>query len=307
MPISTTSVGKLLEPTLNVIVGLNYPADQDEWRQMGFSINKATKRTEEDVMFSGFGIVPDKADGAPLTYDVAQEGWSARYTQNEKALGFSVTEQCVEDELYLNIVPKMAMHLKKSFVVTKNIEGADVFNNAFDATVTGGDGVSLCNTAHPLTGPSGGTFSNMLAVGADISEAALEDMLMAIGNLIDERGKPCNLRARKLIVSNRGGDQFEAARILQSEYRTGTADNDINAIVKNKYIPEGFVDSQFLTDDDRFFILTDCKDGLKYFEKVKFQSKMEGDFETGNMRYKGRERYVFGWTDPRHVFGSNPA
>jgi len=302
MSISSAEVARLLEPGLNAIVGMSYKPDMDEWKELGFAVNKAKLRVETDIRMSGFGIVPDKAEGAPIVYDVAQEGFTSRYVQKTKALAFAVTEEAIEDTLYISLMPKFAKALKKSFVVTKNREGANIYNRAFSGSYLGGDGVSLCSTAHPLAG--GGTQANMLAVAADLSEAALEDMLTSIGTMVDDRGLPCNLKGQKLVVSNVGGNHFEAMRILGSEYRPGLNTNDINAIYKNKYLPQGMANSQYLTDADAFFILTDADDGLKYFEKRAFVTKMEGDFETGNMKYKGSERYVFGWTDFRHVYGS---
>ncbi len=301
MAISSASISKQLEANLNTVIGLSYPNHVDEWKQLGFSVNKATKRTEEDVIMGGLGEPGNRAEGAAIDYDVAQEGWSYRYTQQEKALAIAITQICIEDGLYINIVPKMAVELKKSFVVKKNREGAAVLNRAHTAGYTGGDGVVLCSTAHPLGGPAGGTFSNRMATAADISESTLEAMINLVTNMVDERGKPCNLRPVKLLGSSLGSFPFDAARLLQSEYRPGLNTNDINAIKSNKYIPQGFYDSQYLTDDDAVFLLTDCNDGLKHFYKRAFTSKMEGDFETDNMKLKATERYIFGFTNPRCI------
>jgi len=260
------------------------------------------KAFEEDVQMIGFGAAPTKAEGAMINYDSGREGFVSRYVHETVALAFAITEEAEEDGLYGSLGAKYARALARSMQQTKEVKGANVFNNATGTSV-GGDGVSLLNGSHPLGG--GGTASNKLATAADLSETSLETLLVQISTAVDDRSIPVALSGRKLAVPPQL--VFIAERILKSNLRPGTADNDINAMRNMGMIPEGVVVNQRFTDPDQYFILTDCPDGMKHFVRAPIKKAVEGDFETGNLRYKVRERYSFGFTDWRGVYGSEGA
>jgi hypothetical protein len=254
-------------------------------------------------MLSGFGSAPVKSEGAAVAFDDANEAFTARYNHETIALAFSITEEAIEDNLYDRLSSRYTKALARSMANTKQVKAASVLNNAFDATVTGGDGVSLCNASHPLT--NGSTFRNQPSTAADLNETSLENALIDISGFVDERGLRVSVRGTKLIIPS--NLQFIADRILESTLRPGTADNDINAVRNMGMLPEGYVVNHYLLDTDAFFIKTDAPRGFLHFERMPMSTKMEGDFDTGNMRFKARERYSFGFSDPRCVFGSQGA
>ena len=251
-------------------------------------------------MLSGFGSAPVKQEGAGVVFDQAQETFTARYTHDTIALAFSITEEAIEDNLYDRLAARYTRALARSMSNTKQVKAAAVLNNGQITTAIGGDGVSLVNAAHPLA--TGGTFSNVLAVAADLNETSLEQSLIDIAGFVDERGLKVALNGQKMIIPKEL--QFTAERLMKSPQRVGTADNDINAMVNMGMIPEGYRVNNFLSDTDSFFILTDTPNGFKHFVRSPIKTAMEGDFDTGNVRFKARERYSFGWSDPRAVFGN---
>lgn len=289
-----------LQKGLNVQFGLEYRRHPEQWRSL-FDVDTSEKAYEEDQLLVGFGGAPVKPEGGGVTYDEGGEGWTARYRHETIALAFSLTEEAIEDGLYGNLAKKYAPALARSLQHTKEVKGAAVYNNGFDPNEPIGDGQALFSAAHPLTG--GGTGSNTFATPADLSEASLEDALTAISEYEDDRGIPISVMAVKLAVPP--GLQWTAQRLLRSQQRPGTADNDVNAIVDMQAIRDGYCVNQRFTDPDAWFIRTDCPEGMKHFVRKKVQRGMEGDFETGNCRYKARERYSFGTTDWRSVFGSS--
>lgn len=290
---------KSLQDGINTHFGLEYRRYEQEWREF-FDMETSSKAYEEDVLMYGFGAAPVKAEGAGVTYDQGGEAWAARYTNETIALAFRITEEAEEDFLYGSLAAKYGPALARSMVHTKEIKGANILNNGHDTNYTGGDGKPLFSTTHPLAG--GGTFSNKLATAADLSDTALEDAINQIEGFTDDRGIPIATMARKLIIPKEL--QFTAERILYSTNRPGTADNDINALKSKGILPDGYCVNHRLTDTDAWYVKTDCPDGLKHFRRAKISRKVEGDFESGNMRYRARERYVFGWTDPRGAFSS---
>jgi hypothetical protein len=290
---------KQLQEGLNTVFGMEYKRYPEEWRAM-FDVENSGKAYEEDVLMSGFGAAPVKAEGAGVAYDAGAEEWTARYTHETIALAFSITEEAEEDGLYGALGNKYSRALARSMVHTKEIKGANIFNNGFSSSFTGGDGVELFSTAHPLA--NGSSLANELTTPADISETALEDAIIAIHKFTDERGIPVAAQSRKVCVPT--DLEFNIHRILYSVLRPGTADNDPNAMRAMGMFPDGVAVNHRLTDTDAWFIKTDCPDGLKHMVRKRIKRKVEGDFETGNMRYRARERYVFGWTDPRGAFGS---
>jgi hypothetical protein len=296
---SRTQFKKQLQLGLNTVFGLEYKRYPEQWKEI-FDTFTSKKAYEEDVLLTGFAAAPVKAEGAAVSYDAGSEAWTARYLHETIALAFSITEEAVEDGLYGDLGAKFAKALARSMAHTKEIKGAAVLNNGFNAAFPIGDGLPLFSTAHPLTG--GGTFANTFTTMADLSEASLEDALTAIANFVDDRGIPVAYMGMKLIVPQ--GGQYTAQRILFSELRTGTADNDSNAIKQMGLFPQGWCVNQRLTDPDAWFIKTDCMDGLKMFQRSPLKRGMEGDFESGNLRFKTRERYSFGVSDPRGCFGS---
>jgi len=302
MAITRSQLLKELEPGLNALFGLEYDRYDNEHSEI-FDTENSDRAFEEEVMLSGFGQAPVKGEGAAISYDTAGEAFTARYTHETIALAFAITEEAVEDNLYDKLSARYTRALARSMSNTKQVKAASVLNNAFSSSYKGGDGVSLINSAHPTTG--GGNLSNTLATQADLNETSLEQSLIDIAAFIDERGLKIALRGMKLIIPS--ALQFTAERILKSEQRVGTADNDINAIKTGGYMPQGFCVNHFLTDPDAFFIKTDAPNGMKHFVRSPIKTAMEGDFETGNARYKARERYSFGWSDPRAMYGSQGA
>lgn len=290
---------KDLEEGLNAHFGMEYNQHPDEYRGC-FETENSQRAFEEDVLEVGFGAAQEKAEGGQVAYDEGGQGWTARYTHKTIALAFSITEEAIEDNRYQRLGPKYARALARAMKHAKEIYAAAIFNNATSASHLGGDGVALLSTSHPLWG--GGTFSNTLATPADLSESSLEDILIQIRKAVDDRNVPLAMRARKLVIPP--DLMFVAERILKTRNRPGTADNDINAIRSLNMIGSMPEVVTRISDADSWFVGTDCPDGLKYMNRISLQRKMEGEFETGNLRYKTRERYSFGWTDPRGVYGS---
>jgi hypothetical protein len=298
MAISRAQLVKELEPGLNALFGLEYKNYENQHTQI-YTIESSDRAFEEEVMESGFGEAPVKTEGAGVAYDQAQEVYTARYTHETIALAFSLTEEAVEDNLYDRLSARYTKALARSMAQTKQIKAAAVLNGAFTTSV-GGDGVVLCSTSHPtLSGPN---LSNTLATAADLSETSLEQALIDIQAFTDERGLKIAVQGLKLIIPKEL--QFTADRILKSTLRPGTADNDINSIRNMGMVSQGYTVNNFLTDPDAFFIKTDAPNGMKMFERVSLKTGFEGDFDTGNVRYKARERYSFGFSDPRGIFGS---
>jgi hypothetical protein len=284
---------------LNALFGLEYSRYENQHAEI-FPAETSERAFEEEVMLSGFGSAPVKNEGAGVVFDQANETFTARYTHETIALAFSITEEAIEDNLYDRLAARYTRALARSMSNTKQVKAAAVLNQAQVTTVRGGDGVSLINSAHPLA--TGGTFSNVLSTPADLNETSLEQSLIDIAGFVDERGLKIALTGRKMIIPKEL--QFTAERLMASPQRTATADNDINAIRSMGMIPEGYRVNNFLTDTDSFFILTDCPNGFKHFIRSPIKTAMEGDFDTGNVRFKARERYSFGWSDPRCVFGN---
>ncbi len=298
MAISRAQLVKELEPGLNALFGLEYKNYENEHTQI-YAIESSDRAFEEEVMESGFGEAPVKTEGAGVAYDQAQEVYTARYTHETIALAFSLTEEAVEDNLYDRLSARYTKALARSMAQTKQIKAAAVLNGAFTTSI-GGDGVALCATNHPtLTGPN---LSNTLATAADLSETSLEQALIDIAAFTDERGLKIAVQGLKLILPKEL--QFTGDRILKSTLRVGTADNDINAVRNMGMVPHGYTVNHFLTDPDAWFVKTDAPNGMKMFERVSLKTGFEGDFDTGNVRYKARERYSFGFSDPRGIFGS---
>jgi hypothetical protein len=298
MAISRSQLVKELEPGLNALFGLEYGRYDAEHTQI-FETETSDRAFEEEVMLSGFGNARVKSEGGSIVYDNATETFTARYTHETIALGFAITEEAVEDNLYDRISARYTKALARSMANTKQVKAANVLNNAFDSNFAGGDGVELCSTTHPLVA---GILSNELATAADLNETSLEQALIDIAAFTDERGLLISTQGRKLIIPSEL--QFVAERLTQSQLRVATADNDINALRNMGMIPEGYVVNHYLTDPDAFFIKTDIPNGFKLFQRSPIRTSMEGDFDTGNVRYKARERYSFGFSDPRCVFGS---
>jgi hypothetical protein len=291
---------KQLQEGLNTVFGLEYRRYEQEWRPI-FDTENSSKAYEEDVLLAGLAGAPVKPEGAPVAYDSGGEAFTSRYVHETIALAFAITEEAEEDNLYGSLGQKYSRALARSMQHTKEVKGAAVLNNGFSASFPGGDGVALFSTAHPLWG--GGTQANTFTVQADLSETSLEEALIAISKFVDERGIPVAVRAQKLVVPP--DLMFVAERILMSPYRPGTADNDINAMKNMGMIPGGCHKNHRLTDTNAWFVKTDCPDGMKHMNRKNIQRGLEGDFETGNMRYKARERYSFGWSDYRGAFGSS--
>ncbi len=298
MAISRSQLVKELEPGLNALFGLEYGRYDAEHTEI-YETENSDRAFEEEVMLSGFGNARVKSEGGSIIYDNATETFTARYTHETIALGFAITEEAVEDNLYDRISARYTKALARSMANTKQVKAANVLNNAFDPNFTGGDGKELCATDHPLVA---GTLSNELATAADLNETSLEQALIDIAAFTDERGLLISTQGRKLIIPSEL--QFVADRLMASANRVGTADNDINALRNMGMIPEGYTVNNYLTDPDAFFIKTDIPNGFKLFQRSPIRTSMEGDFDTGNVRYKARERYSFGFSDPRCVFGS---
>ena len=298
MAISRSQLVKELEPGLNALFGMEYKRYEQEHREI-FDQESSDRAFEEEVMLSGFGSAPVKTEGSGISYDTAAEAYTSRYTHETIALGFAITEEAIEDNLYDQLSSRYTKALARSMANTKQVKGANVLNNAFNSSYTGGDGKELCATDHPLVN---GTLSNELATAADLNETSLEQALIDIAAFTDERGLLISTQGRKLIIPSEL--QFVAERLTQSQLRVGTADNDINAMRNMGMLPEGYVVNHYLVDPDAFFIKTDIPNGFKLFQRSPIKTSMEGDFDTGNVRYKARERYSFGYSDPRCVFGS---
>ena len=299
MAISRAQLVKELEPGLNALFGLEYKQYVNEAAEI-FETENSDRAFEEEVMLSGFANAAVKPEGQGVTFDSAQETFTARYTNETIALAFAITEEAIEDNLYDRLASRYTKALARSMANTKQVKGAAVLNNAFNSSYAGGDGKELCATDHPTLA---GTFSNELSTAADLNETSLEQALIDIAAFTDERGLKVAARGMKLIIPS--ALQFTAERLMKSKGRTGTADNDINAINNMGAIPEGYVVNHYLTDTAKWFVKTDVPNGLKHFTRAPLKTSMEGDFDTGNVRYKARERYVFGFSDPRGIFGSD--
>jgi len=302
MAINRAQLAKELEPGLNALFGMEYSRYDNQHTEI-FETESSDRAFEEEVMIVGFGNASVKGEGNAVSYDNATEGFTARYAHETVALAFSLTEEAVEDNLYDRLGSRYTKALARSMANTKQIKAASVLNNAFSSSYTGGDGVALVSNSHPLGG--GGTASNRPTAYADLNETSLEDALINISTLVDDRNLTIALQGRKLIVPP--ALQFVADRLLQSPGRVGTSDNDINAMKNMGMVPEGYVVNNYLTDTDAWFLKTDCPDGFKHFERSPMQTSLEGDFDTGNMRYKARERYSFGYSNWRAVFASQGA
>jgi len=300
MAISRAQLLKELLPGLNALFGLTYKTYEEEHKEI-FEIETSERSFEEEVKLSGFSSAPVKNEGSSISYDNAQEVWSARYTHETIALGFSITEEAMEDNLYDSLSARYTKSLARAMAYTKQVKGASVLNNAFAASgYTGGDGVTLCATNHPTV--AGGVNSNRPTTGADLNETSLEAAVIQIAAWTDERGLLIAARPKKLIIPP--ALMFVATRILQTELRTSTSDNDINALKSMSAIPGGYAVNHYLTDTNAWFLMTDVPNGLKHFIRAPLKQAMDGDFDTGNVRYKSRERYSFGWSDPLGIFGS---
>ena len=300
MAISRSQLVKELEPGLNALFGLEYSRYENEHTEI-FTQESSDRAFEEEVMLSGFASAPVKQEGAGVVFDQANETFTARYTHDTIALAFAITEEAIEDNLYDRLAARYTKALARSMSNTKQVKAASVLNNAQKATgYNGGDGKPLISNAHPLA--TGGTFSNVLATAADLNETSLEQSLIDIAGFVDERGLKIALSGVKMIIPKEL--QFTAERLMKTPLRVGTADNDINAIANMGMLPQGYRINHFLTDTDSFFILTDVPNGLKHFVRSPIKTAMEGDFDTGNVRFKARERYSFGWSDPRCIFGN---
>ena len=298
MAISRAQLVKELEPGLNALFGLEYKQYVNEAAEI-FETENSDRAFEEEVMLSGFANATVKPEGQGVSFDSAQETFTARYTNETIALAFAITEEAIEDNLYDRLASRYTKALARSMANTKQVKGAAVLNNAFTAAYAGGDGKELCATDHPTLA---GSFSNELATAADLNETSLEQALIDIAAFTDERGLKVAARGMKLIIPS--ALQFTAERLMKSKGRTGTADNAINAINNMGAVPEGYVVNHYLTDTAKWFVKTDVPNGLKHFTRAPLKTSMEGDFDTGNVRYKARERYVFGFSDPRGIFGS---
>ena len=298
MAISRAQLAKELEPGLNALFGLEYDRYDKEHTAI-YEEESSDRAFEEEVMLAGFGTAPVKGEGSAITFDDAQETYTARYTMETIALAFSITEEAIEDNLYDRLASRYTRALARSMSQTKQVKAAAVLNNAFSTSYPIGDGAALCSSAHPsLTGDQ----RNLLSTAADLNETSLEQMLIDIAGLTDERGLKVAVRGMKLLIPKEL--QFIAERVLNSALRAGTADNDINAMKAMGMLPEGATVNHFLTDTDAYFIKTDAPNGFKLFQRTPIRTAMEGDFDTGNMRFKARERYSFGVSDWRGVFGT---
>ena len=289
---------KELEPGLNALFGLEYDRYENQDKEI-FDTESSDRAFEEEVMLGGFANAAVKPEGQGVSYEDAQETYTARYTNETIALAFALTEEAVEDNLYDKLSTRYTKALARSMANTKQVKAANILNRAFNNSYLGGDAKELCATDHPTLS---GDQKNELSTAADLNETSLEQMLIDIADMKDERGMKIALRGMKMIIPV--NLQFVAERLMKSAGRVGTADNDINAIKSMGMVPEGYVVNNFLTDTDAFFIKTDAPNGLKHFVRAPIRTAMEGDFDTGNVRYKARERYSFGWSDWRGIFGS---
>jgi hypothetical protein len=299
MAISRAQLLKELLPGLNALFGLEYATYQEQHKEL-YETETSERSFEEETKLSGFSAAPVKSEGSAIAYDNAQEAWTARYNHETIALGFSLTEEAIEDNLYDSLSARYTKALARGMAYTKQTKAAAVINNGFSAAYTGGDGVALFSTAHPLV--SGGTNSNRPSTAADLNETSLEAAVIQIAAWTDERGLLIAAKPKKLIVPP--ALQFVATRLLETSLRVGTTDNDINALKNNGSIPEGYTVNHYLTDTNGWYLTTDVPNGLKHFVRTPLANSMDGDFDTGNVRYKSRERYSFGWSDPLGMFGS---
>ena len=299
MAISRAQLLKELLPGLNALFGLEYSRYGEEHKEI-FETETSERSFEEETKLSGFSAAPVKSEGSAIAYDNAQEAWTARYNHETIALGFSLTEEAVEDNLYDSLSARYTKALARAMAYTKQTKAASILNNGFSAAATGGDGVALFSTAHPLV--NGDTNSNTLSTASDLNETSLEAAVIQIAGWSDERGLLIAAKPKKLVIPP--ATMFVATRLLETEQRVGTADNDINALKNNGSIPGGYTVNHFLTDTDAWFLTTDVPNGLKHFVRSPLAQSMDGDFDTGNVRYKSRERYSFGWSDPLGMFGS---
>jgi hypothetical protein len=299
MAISRAQLLKELLPGLNALFGLEYEKYGDEAAAI-FETESSDRSFEEETKLSGFSAAPVKGEGSAIEYDNAQEAWTARYTHETVAMGFSLTEEAIEDNLYDSLSSRYTKALARAMAYTKQTKGAAILNNAFAAGTTYGDGQPLCSTVHPLV--SGGVNSNTPAVAADLNEASLEAAVIQIAGWTDERGLLIAAKPSKLVIPP--ALQFVATRLLDTDLRVGTADNDINAMNNNGTIPGGYTVNNYLTDTNAWFLMTDIPNGLKHFVRSPMSTSMDADFDTGNSRYKARERYSFGVSDPLGIFGS---
>jgi hypothetical protein len=302
MAISRSQLLKELLPGLNALFGLEYARYGEEHKEL-YEIESSERSFEEETKLSGFSAAPVKSEGAAIAYDNAQEAWTTRYSHETIALGFSITEEAIEDNLYDSLSARYTKALARGMAYTKQVKAASVLNNGFTNTSNyyGGDGVPLFSTAHPLV--SGGTNSNTPSTQVDLNETSLEAAVIQIAAWTDERSLLIAAKPRKLVVPP--ALMFVATRLLETKLRVGTNNNDISAINNNGTIPEGYTVNHFLTDVNAWFLLTDVPNGLKHFVRTPLQNSMDGDFDTGNVRYKSRERYSFGWSDPLGVWGSS--
>ena len=299
MAISRAQLLKELLPGLNALFGMEYARYGEEHKEI-FDTEKSERSFEEETKLAGFGAAPVKNEGSAIAYDNAQEAFTARYSHETIALGFSITEEAVEDNLYDSLSARYTKSLARAMAYTKQVKAAAVLNNGFSASYVGGDGVPLFSASHPLI--SGGVNSNIPSTPVDLNETSLENAVIQISLWVDERGLLIAARPRKLIIPP--ALQFVATRLLETSLRVGTADNDLNALKNNGSIPEGYAINHYLTDTNAWFLTTDVPNGLKHFERSPLTNSMDGDFDTGNVRYKARERYSFGWSDPLGMFGS---
>lgn len=299
MAISRAQLLKELLPGLNALFGLEYARYGEEHKEI-YEVESSERSFEEETKLSGFAAAAVKPEGSAIAYEAGQEAWTARYNHETIALGFSLTEEAVEDNLYDSLSARYTKALARAMAYTKQVKAAAILNNGFNAAYTGGDGQSLFSSAHPLV--SGGTNSNIPSTPADLNETSLEAAVIQIAAWTDERGLLIAAKPRKLIVPP--ALQFVATRLLETEQRVGTTDNDINALKNNGSIPEGYAINHFLTDTNAWFLTTDVPNGMKHFVRQSLVTSSDSDFDTGNMRYKARERYSFGWSDPLGMFGS---
>jgi hypothetical protein len=299
MAISRAQLLKELLPGLNALFGLEYARYGEEHKEI-YETETSERSFEEETKLSGFSAAPVKNEGQAIAYDNAQEAWTARYNHETIALGFSLTEEAIEDNLYDSLSSRYTKGLARAMAYTKQVKAASVLNNAYNSAYVGGDGVSLLSTSHTLV--NGGVNANTPSTPADLNETALENAVIQIAAWTDERGLLIAAKPRKLVVPP--ALQFVATRLLETELRVGTNNNDVNAIKNNGSIPEGYCINHFLTATNAWFLTTDVPNGMKHFVRIPLQNSMDGDFDTGNVRYKSRERYSFGWSDPLGMYGS---
>jgi hypothetical protein len=299
MAISRAQLLKELLPGLNALFGLEYARYGEEHKEI-YETESSERSFEEETKLSGFSAAPVKNEGSAIAYDNAQEAWTARYNHETIALGFSLTEEAIEDNLYDSLSARYTKSLARAMAYTKQVKAAAVLNNGFSSAYVGGDGVSLFSASHPLI--NGGVNSNTPAVAADLNETSLENAVIQIAAWTDERGLLIAAKPAKLIVPP--ALQFVATRLLETELRVGTTDNDVNALKNNGSIPGGYTINHFLTDTNGWYLTTDVPNGMKHFVRTPLANSMDGDFDTGNVRYKARERYSFGWSDPLGMYGS---